>query len=120
MNSSQKKLTIRILVYIIGGVLLLCYIWIAQKGFGIPCLFRQLFSINCPSCGATRSALSIMSGDLGAAIEFNPVFTLALYPIAGILAVQDFFVAIYRVIKKKEKQSMIEYFWHFKTVGVKE
>jgi len=50
-----------------------CFVWVA---FGLPwpgCAFRQLTGLPCPTCGATRSALSLAHGDLGAAWHRNPL-----------------------------------------------
>jgi hypothetical protein len=50
-----------------------CFLWLA---FGLPwpgCAFRQLTGLPCPTCGATRSALSLAHGDLGAAWHRNPL-----------------------------------------------
>ena len=50
-----------------------CLVWLA---FGLPwpgCSFRQLTGLPCPTCGATRSALSLLRGDLAAAWQRNPL-----------------------------------------------
>ena len=50
-----------------------CFVWLA---FGLPwprCSFRQLTGLPCPTCGATRSALSLVHGDLAAAWHRNPL-----------------------------------------------
>jgi hypothetical protein len=53
-----------------------CFAWLA---FGLPwpkCWFRQLTGLPCPACGATRSALALVHGDLGSAISHNPLLFL--------------------------------------------
>ncbi|MBV8532574.1 MAG: DUF2752 domain-containing protein [Verrucomicrobia bacterium] len=50
-----------------------CFAWLT---FGLPwpgCPFRQLTGLPCPTCGATRSALSLAHGDLAAAWQRNPL-----------------------------------------------
>jgi hypothetical protein len=50
-----------------------CVVWLA---FGLPwpgCSFRQLTGLPCPTCGATRSALSLLHGNLAAAWQRNPL-----------------------------------------------
>ncbi|MDP3399090.1 MAG: DUF2752 domain-containing protein [Bacteroidales bacterium] len=43
------------------------------------CLFKTVTGIPCPSCGSTRSVLSIVDGDFGQALIHNPIgFILAL------------------------------------------
>ena len=50
-----------------------CFAWLA---LGLPwpgCWFRRLTGLPCPTCGATRSALSLAHGDLAAALRYNPL-----------------------------------------------
>ena len=48
------------------------FIWLAS-GFPWPgCWFRRLTGLPCPTCGATRTALSLVHGDLTAAWRHNP------------------------------------------------
>lgn len=45
---------------------------------GLPwpvCTFRALTGVGCIGCGATRAALSLLSGDLVGALGFNPLLT---------------------------------------------
>ncbi|MEG0692953.1 MAG: hypothetical protein RR444_07710, partial [Oscillospiraceae bacterium] len=49
------------------------------------------------------------SGDIQLAISFHPIFTLAIYPVLAILLFQDFFIAVYRVIRKEDISSIIEF-----------
>jgi hypothetical protein len=44
------------------------------------CLFKDITGIPCPSCGSTRSVLSILKGDMWGAIIWNP-FGLILFAI---------------------------------------
>ena len=50
-----------------------CFAWLA---FGLPwpeCWFRQLTGLPCPTCGATRSVLSLVHGNVAEAIGHNPL-----------------------------------------------
>jgi hypothetical protein len=50
-----------------------CFAWLA---LGLPwpgCWFRRLTGLPCPTCGATRSALSLAHGNLAAALRYNPL-----------------------------------------------
>ena len=44
------------------------------------CTFQQLFHIDCPGCGMTRSFISLAKGDLSRAWHHNPTAFL-LFPI---------------------------------------
>jgi len=37
------------------------------------CLFKRLTNIPCPSCGSTRSVLSLLKGDISGALMWNPI-----------------------------------------------
>jgi hypothetical protein len=41
------------------------------------CPFRELTGLPCLSCGTTRAALSLLGGDLAAALRFNPLASVA-------------------------------------------
>jgi hypothetical protein len=56
---------------------------IINKNADLPapglCIFKSVTGIPCPSCGSTRSVLSIVEGDFGQAMLYNPIgFILAL------------------------------------------
>ena len=48
-----------------------------------PCQLRSLTGIPCIGCGGTRAMKSIASADVAAALQFNPLITLAVFAIAG-------------------------------------
>ncbi|MDP3641711.1 MAG: DUF2752 domain-containing protein [Bacteroidota bacterium] len=50
------------------------------------CLFKRVTGVPCPSCGSTRSVLSILNGDIIGAILWNPfgiiiVSILLVFPV---------------------------------------
>jgi len=55
------------------------YIWIIysvntiNNGFFEGCFIKQLTNIPCPSCGSTRSIISMMNGDFFGALKINPL-----------------------------------------------
>jgi hypothetical protein len=61
------------------------------------CLFKKMTSIPCPSCGSTRSVLSILNGDLATAIYWNPFGLI----IMAILIISPFWL-IYDVLLKRD------------------
>lgn len=42
------------------------------------CPFKAWTGLDCPGCGATRAAHQLLNGHLGAALDLNAVFVLAL------------------------------------------
>ncbi len=42
------------------------------------CLFKRITHIPCPSCGSTRSVLSLLKGDLTGALFLNPFGVIIL------------------------------------------
>ena len=50
------------------------------------CLIKRVTGIPCPSCGSTRSVLSVLNGDLAGALHWNPfgfiiVLILMVFPV---------------------------------------
>ena len=37
----------------------------------IPCIFKSLLNINCPTCGMTRAFLNLLEGNLLEALSYN-------------------------------------------------
>lgn len=65
---SIKKIIISLCVVLIG---FLYYIEIRTLGFAIPCYFHKFTGLECPGCGVTGVALSILRGDLVSAFHCN-------------------------------------------------
>lgn len=77
------------------------YAWLAYSGMSVsssfnPCIFRHVTGIPCPSCGSTRSVLSLINGNILGAIQWNPLGIV----LAGILTVSPFWI-IYDLIMLK-------------------
>lgn len=47
-----------------------------------PCPWRMVTGLDCPFCGATRSASALAHGDLVAALDHNAFFVLVILPLA--------------------------------------
>jgi len=59
------------------------YGWIFLNYFNhsvrwIGCLFYKITRVPCPSCGATRSAIALLQGNLREALYFNPLGIVVL------------------------------------------
>jgi hypothetical protein len=56
-----------------SGLAASCFLWL---NLGMPwpgCWVRRLTGLPCPTCGATRCAMSLVHGDLAAAWGHNPL-----------------------------------------------
>lgn len=95
MTISRNKLYILLGIALIAG-----YAWLFletsnSSGKATPdiCIFKNLTGFPCPSCGSTRSVVSLFHGDPMAAININPlgipVFLIMLFTPAWLLF--DFF-----------------------------
>lgn len=56
-----------------------------------PCVFRSLTGLPCPSCGSTRAALALASGELLDALCLQPLFVVvcsvgAMFVVHALLA----------------------------------
>lgn len=63
-------------LYILSAVGCLAgYIWLFLFDLGgeTVCLFKRLFHIPCPSCGATRAIAALMRGEVKEALFLNPI-----------------------------------------------
>jgi len=59
--------------------------------FGLGCPFRDLTGLDCPGCGATRAFVSLVHGDLLAALHDNAVAVtlgIAVIPYLGLTALR--------------------------------
>ncbi len=47
-----------------------------------PCLFHTVTGLDCPFCGGTRATRALLTGDVGAAADFN-----ILVPLLAVVAI---------------------------------
>ncbi|HPT78617.1 MAG TPA: DUF2752 domain-containing protein [Candidatus Atribacteria bacterium] len=47
-----------------------------SKYISIPCIFRELTSIPCPTCGLTRSVRALVTGSLRLSLYYHPLTML--------------------------------------------
>jgi hypothetical protein len=112
MASGRIRLYIILAVACVAG-----YVWLfynlsskhleKTEGVGV-CIIKHATNIPCPSCGSTRSVLSLMEGDLVDALMINPlgiVIALILI-IAPLWLVLDLFTkrnSLFEYYQKGEK-----------------
>jgi len=76
MITKRNKHYITILLACAAG-----YLWLFQNLYSTPasseqngvCFIRHVAHIPCPSCGSTRSLVSIVHGNFLTALELNPI-----------------------------------------------
>lgn len=44
----------------------------------VPCVFKLMTGLNCPSCGVTRMGIAMMHGDFGLAFRYNQLLTVLM------------------------------------------
>lgn len=67
------------LVALWAALIVLFNVYVVQPGHAdTPCMFKNVTGgVPCPTCGATRSALDVLHGDIGHAIWRNPLVVAA-------------------------------------------
>lgn len=92
MDSKAKKLYIILIIALIAGYTWLIFSLVNHRfeGSGV-CLIKSVTGIPCPSCGSTRSVMSILNGDLASAVSYNPLgfVILILMVVLPILLIYD-------------------------------
>ncbi|GAA1639951.1 hypothetical protein GCM10009744_31990 [Kribbella alba] len=66
-----------------GGLGVAAVYQLSGGRIGIPCVLHATTGLNCPLCGSTRMAASLLRGDFVAAWNFNCV-VLVLGPLIGL------------------------------------
>jgi|JI7StandDraft_1071085.scaffolds.fasta_scaffold11309_6 hypothetical protein len=75
------------------------YIWIFLHASGIigsndhvtGCIIKSISGVPCPSCGSTRSVISILNGDLIGGLFYNPLgpVLLMIMLVLSVLLIRD-------------------------------
>ena len=74
----------------------------------LKCHFAEQLGIICPACGATRATISILKGNIIAAINYNAFYTLIIFPMFIIFMAEDLYIITKRSILKTSDISLIE------------
>jgi hypothetical protein len=83
------------------------YVWlyysitnnITEKKSVEVCLIKHVTNIPCPSCGSSRSVISLIKGDFIGALNFNPIGYLVAI-IMLIAPIFDFYLKIETYLKR--------------------
>lgn len=75
----MQRTFFKILLKHIVVILILFAIVFIFYFFKIPCLFRFVTGIPCPSCGMTRAFLSFLSFDFPSSFSYHPLLLPSLF-----------------------------------------
>lgn len=104
MTKNNKRLIIFFIFLIIFFLLILLK-------FNIPCYFKKIFSIPCPSCGLTRSIFSILNLNIIKSIYYNilgiPIFVITIITylliLIDIIKKENYLTSFWLFLSKKYK-----------------
>lgn len=83
-NKRILKLFLGLLLMALGVIL--AY-FLFKAGISIPCIFNKITGLQCPGCGNTRAAISILQGDFAAAFKYNALFPLEFFYLVWVFCI---------------------------------
>lgn len=105
----RQRLKRRLWIYAALFAAALTAVALAFLGLTPACVFYARFGVLCPSCGATRALLDLLRLNPAAAIARNPVFALAIYPIAFLFAAEDLIVTAVNYRRGYGRLSLLQF-----------
>ena len=112
------------LYFLMAGFCGLGFLWIGlnlieathvEESSLTPCLFKNLTTFPCPSCGSTRALLAIIRGNFGKGFALNPVGYIYL---VGLLVVQIWLLRDFLIKKDSLYQFYLKAEWVLKKRAV--
>lgn len=84
MQKRLKQVLLQVAIALAAGLL---YAWLISKiGFGIPCLFKTVTGLDCPSCGISRMCMALLHLRFADAFRYNPAI-FCLLPLLAAVAI---------------------------------
>lgn len=112
MGCSKKNRRILnvLLLYLIIFVVSFVIVCMQYKyNSGFKCVVHALFGIDCPGCGATRMAISILQLDFYQAFRYNTFMFLTLPFVMIIVLIQSYYYIVKNMILKYLDKLVIVY-----------
>lgn len=78
MGISRNKLYILLTIACLAGYSWLAFNYYSPGSNAEACMIKHVTDIPCPSCGSTRSIISMLSGDITASLYWNPIGIIIL------------------------------------------
>lgn len=82
MSSSRNKLYNTLTALLAAGYVWVFFTYVTANSVGNDkgsfCLFKHVTNVPCPSCGSTRSVLSLLKGDFIGSWNLNPLGVIVL------------------------------------------
>lgn len=112
MSPSRNKLYRLLTALLTAGYVWVFINYLSANTFGSLkgsfCLFKHVTNVPCPSCGSTRSVLSLLNGDFIGSLNLNPlgVIVLLIMIITPLWIISDYFFkkeSLYFFYKKIEE-----------------
>ncbi len=99
INKEIKRRIINLIILFFLLILLgfLYYYLFITYDIGIPCMFHLITGLKCPSCGITRSIVSLINLDFERAFDYNNLYWL-------IILILGYYTYAFSYAYVKEKQ----------------
>ncbi len=95
---TRNRLYVLLFLALLAGYSYLLYVSCmhVQNHLFTPCVFKNVTGIACPSCGVTRSVLSLAHGNILSAVTINPLGII----VAAIMVFVPFWLLYDTALKK--------------------
>jgi len=109
VNNNQVFRIMFVIIRVVSYILIIYMVYsLLSESTRFVCSWDNKYGILCPSCGATRATLSIIKGDILKALEYNTVYTTAIFPSIILFILDDIICIVLRLFRVTKKSSLFE------------